>query len=82
MPKQLDRQFDAALYERLALSRDKKGVKELSEKGHIIETPTDILKEPRILEFLELPEHSQYSESELEQAIIKLLNQDEALNVK
>ena len=71
--KELDRQFDAALYERLVLSRDKKGVKELSEKGQIIETPADILKDPSILEFLGLPEHSQYSESELEQAIIDKL---------
>ena len=71
--KEFQRQFDSALYERLALSRDKKGVKQLSEKGQIIESPTDILKDPSILEFLGLPEHSQYSESELEQAIIDKL---------
>ena len=35
--RELQRQFDSALYERLVLSRDKKAVKELSEKGQIIE---------------------------------------------
>ncbi|HNZ54656.1 MAG TPA: PDDEXK nuclease domain-containing protein, partial [bacterium] len=55
------------------LSRDKKGVKQLSEKGQVIEKPADILKDPYILEFLNLPEHYQYSESELEKEIIDKL---------
>jgi predicted nuclease of restriction endonuclease-like (RecB) superfamily len=71
--RELQRQFDSALYERLALSRDKKGVKELSEKGQIIETPKDSLKDPYILEFIGLPESSKYSESKLEQKIIDKL---------
>ncbi|HOG44486.1 MAG TPA: PDDEXK nuclease domain-containing protein [bacterium] len=71
--KELQRQFNSALYERLVLSRDKKGVKQLSEKGQVIEKPADILKDPYILEFLNLPEHYQYSESELEKEIIDKL---------
>lgn len=71
--RELQRQFDSALYERLALSRDKKGVKELSEKGQIIETAKDSLKDPYILEFIGLPESSKYSESKLEQRIIDKL---------
>jgi predicted nuclease of restriction endonuclease-like (RecB) superfamily len=71
--KELQRQFDSALYDRLVLSRDKEGVKQLSEKGQIIEKPADILKDPYILEFLNLPEHHQYSESELEKEIIDKL---------
>ncbi len=71
--KELQRQFDSALYERLVLSRDKDGVKQLSEKGQVIEKPADILKDPYILEFLNLPEHYQYSESELEKEIIDKL---------
>lgn len=71
--KELQRQFDSALYERLALSRDKEGVKQLAEKGQVIEKPTDILKDPYILEFLDLPELHQYSESDLETAIIDKL---------
>jgi predicted nuclease of restriction endonuclease-like (RecB) superfamily len=71
--RELKRQFDSALYERLVLSHDKKGVKQLSEKGQIIEKPTDILKDPYILEFLNLPDQYQYSESELETEIINKL---------
>jgi len=71
--RELNRQFDSALYERLALSKDKKGVKKLAEKGQLIEKPADSLKEPYILEFLGLKEHHQYSESELETAIINNL---------
>ena len=71
--KELQRQFDAALYERLALSRDKDGIKQLSTQGQIIEKPTDVLKDPYVLEFLDLPEKYQYSESEFEAAIIDKL---------
>ncbi|MCK9499911.1 MAG: PDDEXK nuclease domain-containing protein [Bacteroidales bacterium] len=73
--RELKRQFDSALYERLALSRDKKGVKQLAEEGQIIQKPTDILKDPYVLEFLNLPEQYQYSESDLETAIIDKLEQ-------
>ncbi|MBN2745915.1 MAG: DUF1016 family protein, partial [Bacteroidales bacterium] len=73
--KELQRQFDASLYERLALSRDKAGIKQLAEKGQLIEKPTDFLKDPYVLEFLDLPELHQYSESDLETAIIDKLEQ-------
>lgn len=68
--RELKRQFDSALYERLALSRDKQGIKELSEKGQILNTPKDAIKEPYVLNFLGLIENTQYSESDLETAII------------
>jgi predicted nuclease of restriction endonuclease-like (RecB) superfamily len=71
--RELKRQFNSALYERLALSRDKEGVRQLAEKGQIIEKPTDILKDPYILEFLDLPDKHQYSENELETEIINKL---------
>lgn len=71
--RELQRQFDSALYERLVLSRDKKAVKELSEKGQIIEKAKDTIKDPYILEFIGLPENSKYSETELEQKIIDKL---------
>ncbi|PIE79393.1 MAG: hypothetical protein CSA15_03225 [Candidatus Delongbacteria bacterium] len=71
--RELRRQFDTSLYERLALSRDKKGIKELSEKGQIIEEAKDSLKDPYILEFIGLPENEKYSENELEQKIIDKL---------
>ncbi len=68
--KELNRQFDSALYERLALSRDKDKVKELSEKGIIIQQPEDTVRDPYILEFLGLKEETCYSESDLEMRII------------
>jgi predicted nuclease of restriction endonuclease-like (RecB) superfamily len=71
--RELKRQYDSALYTRLALSRDKEGVLKLSQEGQIIEKPKDIIKDPYILEFLGLPELHQYSESELEQEIINKL---------
>ncbi len=71
--RELKRQYDSALYTRLALSRDKEGVLKLSEEGQIIEKPKDIIKDPYILEFLGLPELHNYSESELEQEIINKL---------
>jgi len=71
--RELQRQFDTALFERLVLSRDKKAIKKLSEKGQIIEKPKDTVKDPYILEFLGLPEESKYSETELEQKIINKL---------
>lgn len=71
--RELKRQYDSALYARLALSRDKAGVFKLSEQGQIIEKPKDIIKDPYILEFLGLPELHQYSETEFKQEIINKL---------
>ena len=67
---ELKRQKASALYERLAVSRDKAGVRRLAEKGQIIAKPEDLLKEPYVLEFLGLDEKAGYSESDLESAII------------
>ena len=68
--RELQRQFDSSLYERLALSRDKEGVKALAQKGQMVEKPEDMIKDPYVLEFIGLPELPQYSESELEQRLI------------
>ncbi len=71
--RELKRQFDSALYERLAVSKDKESVKKLSQKGSVVESPVDIVKDPYILEFLGLPERSEYSESDLEGRLIDKL---------
>src|SRR5579883_3519463 len=68
--RELRRQFDSGLYERLALSRDKNGIRRLARNGHTVEHPRDLLKEPLVLEFLGLDEQTRYSESDLESAII------------
>ena len=68
--RELKRQFNSSLYERLVLSRDKDGVKKLSEEGQILNVPKNAIKDPYILEFLGLEEQERYSESDLEKAII------------
>lgn len=67
---ELKRQLNSGLYERLALSRDKKRVRKLAEEGHSVSRPSDMLKDPYILEFLGLEERPAYSECDLETAII------------
>lgn len=71
--RELKRQINSALYERLSLSRDKEGIRKLAEQGQLLERPTDILKGPVILEFLNLEEDHRYSENDLETAIINKL---------
>ncbi|WP_287125395.1 PDDEXK nuclease domain-containing protein [Desulfobacter sp.] len=68
--RELKRQINSSLYERLALSRDKTGVKELAQKGQLVAKPSDVLKSPYVLEFLGLQEKPEYSEHDLETAII------------
>lgn len=71
--RELKRQFSASLYERLSLSKDKEGVKKLSEQGQLVEKHADVIKDPLVLEFLGFEEHHRYSETELETAIIDKL---------
>ena len=71
--RELNRQFDTGLYTRLLLSKGKRGIKGLSKKGLILEKPSDLIKDPYILEFIGLPNNSKYSESEFEQRIINKL---------
>lgn len=72
MPE-LKRQYSSGLYERLALSRDKKGIRKLAHEGQVLTKPQDLLKEPYVLEFLGLDEKAKYSETDLETAIIDKL---------
>jgi len=73
--RELERQINSLLFERLALSKDKKKVRQLARKGQIIEKPEDAIKDPYVLEFLGLPEKSYYSESQLEQKLIDHLQE-------
>ena len=68
--RELKRQINSSLFERLALSKDKKGLLKLSEHGQIISEPKDIIKDPYVLEFLQIPEEHRMTESKLEQKII------------
>ena len=73
--RELKRQLDSSLYERLALSRDKHEVRRLAAEGQVVEKPSDLIKDPVVLEFLGLEEKPAYSESDLESAIIDRLQQ-------
>ncbi len=68
--RQLRRQVGSSLYERLGLSRNKDKVMALAKEGQIVESPSDIFKSPYVLEFTGLEERAEYSESDLEQALI------------
>jgi predicted nuclease of restriction endonuclease-like (RecB) superfamily len=68
--RELERQINSLLYERLALSKDKKGLLRLAAKGHEVQKPEDIFKDPAVMEFLGLPESPKLVETDLEQALI------------
>jgi len=71
--RELERQINSLLYERLALSKDKKGLMRLATKGQEIQKPADVFKDPLVIEFLGLPESPKLVESDLEQALINNL---------
>lgn len=71
--RELKRQINSSLFERLALSRDKDQVKTLAQEGQIVEQAADLIKNPYVLEFLGIDERASYSESDLETAIIDKL---------
>ena len=71
--RELKRQINSMLFERLALSKDTKTVIKMAGRGQIIEKPEDAIKDPYILEFLNLKEETSYTESQLEQALIDKL---------
>lgn len=73
--RELQRQIDSGLFERFSLSKDKKQVKLLAKKGQLIQKPEDLIKSHYILDFLGLEEKAMYSESDLEAAIIRRIEQ-------
>jgi predicted nuclease of restriction endonuclease-like (RecB) superfamily len=71
--RELERQINSLLYERLALSKDKKGLLQLATKGHKVQQPADVFKDPVVIEFLGLPESPRLVETRLEEALINNL---------
>jgi len=71
--RELERQINSLLYERLALSKDKKGLMRPAKKGQEIQNPVDVFKDPVVMEFLDLPASPRLVESDLEQALINNL---------
>lgn len=68
--RELQRQTASLLYDRLAKSKDKKGLMRLATHGQEVMQPLDVLKDPMVIEFLGLPESPRLVESKLEQALI------------
>ena len=73
--RELQRQRDSLLYERLTLSANKEKILELAEKGQILKTSKDLVKDPFVLEFLDIKENTDYLESDLEKNIIEHLKE-------
>jgi predicted nuclease of restriction endonuclease-like (RecB) superfamily len=71
--RELERQINSLLYERLARSRDKAGLMRLATRGQEIAKPDDIFKDPVVIEFLGLPETPRLVETRLEKALINNL---------
>lgn len=71
--REMKRQIDSALFQRLALSKNKKGVLALAENGNLLNTAKDAIKDPYVFEFLELPKDSIIKERGLERKLIENL---------
>lgn len=68
--RELERQINSMLYERLLLSNDKESVLAVARKQRIPQSPKEVIKDPMILEFLGLERKAKYYESDLENALI------------
>lgn len=67
--RELKRQINSSLFQRLALSTDKEGVLALARQGHQVLSPSDIIRDPYVLEFAGIPQQKRYKETELEKAL-------------
>ena len=71
--RELKRQMKSMLFHRMALSKNKSEVLQLSQKGNEIQKPEDVIKDPYVFEFLGIPEKDRYLEGELEEKLIQNL---------
>lgn len=71
--REMERQMNSMLFERLALSLDKEGVMTLAREGQVLREPLDMVKDPYVLEFLGLPQSEILYEKELESALLEHL---------
>ncbi len=73
--RELSRQYGSSLYERMLIGKDKQQILRLSKKERLAEKPADLVKDPYILEFLGIPEQTDFSETELESRLIDHLQE-------
>lgn len=69
--RELRRQLESLLFHRLALSKDKKGVLELAQRGNEVQTPRDLLRDQYVLEFTGIPLNVRYKEGRLHAALVE-----------
>lgn len=72
--RELKRQRDAMLFERIGLSRDRDAVLALANEGRLIDNPTTTLRDPYVLEFLGFESKDVYSEADFEAALVAHLH--------
>ena len=73
--RELRRQKKTGLFHRLAIGKDKAEILKLSRQGQIIKSEEDFIKNPHVFEFMNFPENYQYTETDIEKAIIDNLQQ-------
>jgi predicted nuclease of restriction endonuclease-like (RecB) superfamily len=73
--RELRRQKKSGLFHRLAIGKDKAKILELSKNGQIIRSEEDFIKNPHVFEFMNFPENYQYTETDIEKALITNLQQ-------
>lgn len=73
--RELQRQRTTLLYERISKSKNKKTMSKLSKSGNVLNAPKDIIKDPFVLEFLDIKENTDYLESDLEKNILNHLKE-------
>lgn len=71
--RELRRQRNSMLFHHLALSKDKEGIIALATEGQEVQRAEDVVKDPYVLEFLNLPQQERYLEGDLEREIISNL---------
>ncbi|MCX5678638.1 MAG: PDDEXK nuclease domain-containing protein [Candidatus Omnitrophica bacterium] len=72
--RELDRQINSLLFERLALSKDKKQILRMAREGQAVSDPRDLIKDPYVLEFLNIKENTSLLEKDLESNLINKLH--------
>lgn len=72
--RELNRQINSGLFERLLINRDEDKINEIINLGHQLNQPEDLIRDPYVLEFLGLKDNFSFSENDLESAIIENLS--------
>jgi predicted nuclease of restriction endonuclease-like (RecB) superfamily len=73
--RELKRQMDSLLFERVGLSLDMEGVLALAREGELVTTPAEMVRDPYVFEFLGLKREGIYHETQVERALLDHLQE-------